>query len=356
VLTRVLGWRLQVAAGALLLSAPVLGHQSTEPKDTVLSLLAHYDAGRYTDVDRLLAGQPKGPLADALRKEGDRWVKTGSAASLDRRRLVAGSVALEIVGAGLTDEWFLVYDAIEWGCRHVIATASVSDAERQWHLASIALLQAGAGMLPTAQFAEGHIALHAPKRVPNSSRIRLGMLIEEEHGIPMLPPRRSGVPDLPAETRRRIQVRAADLVKHYVELMSAPEVADEARLRISVLQYELGSLDNAIDGLAPLRQSSDPFIGYIASFLTGEAARRLGRDGGAITAYRQALTVVPNAMSASLGLSAVLSASGDFDGSLAVVNAAATTKAPIDPWRIYAFGSGRHWPQWRDGLRSEMRR
>ena len=355
-------WRLAVSA-ALLLAAAVYSQKTAaltqkidDPKDAVLSLLAHYDAGRYADVNQLLARQPKGPLAAALRRDGDRWVSTGSAVSLDRRRRVAGAVALEIVGAGLTDDWFLVYEAIEWGCRHVRATPPGSEAEHLWQLGSIALLQAGAGMLPTTQFAEGHVAQHAPARVPASSRIRLGVLIDEERGLPMLPPKRPGLPEIPPETVKRFQSRAADLVKRYVELMSAPDVADEVRLRLSAFQYQLGSLDSAIEGFAPLRKSSDPFIAYVASFLTGEAARRLGRDGGALTAYRQALSIAPNAMSASLALSATLAGASDIDGAIAAVSVAATTKAPLDPWRVYAYGSGRHWLQLREGLRLEMRR
>jgi hypothetical protein len=327
-----------------------------DPKDAVLSLLAYYDAGRYQDLDQLLARQAKGPLAAALRREGDRWVKTGSAESLDRRRRVAGAVALEIVGAGLTDEWFLVYEAIEWGCGQMIATPPGSEAEHQWQLGSIALLQSGAGMLPTSQFAEAHIALHAPKRVPASTRIRFGALIDEERGIPMLPPRRPGLPDIPPETVQRFQSRAADLVKRYAELLAAPELTDEVRLRLAAFQFQLGSWDDAIAGMAPLMRSADPFIGYVSSFLTGEALRRKGRTTDAIAAYRQALTFAPNAMSASLGVSSALAANGDIDGAIAGVKLASTTKAPLDPWRVFAFGTGRHWPLWREGLRREMRR
>ena len=345
-----------MAVAAILLAAPVSSHQSDDPKAGVISLLAYYDAGKYQDIEQLLARQPKGPLAGALLREGDRWIKGGSGDTLDRRRLVAGAVALEIVGAGLTDEWFLVYQAIEWGCRQVMATPPGSAAELQWQLGSISLLQAGAGMLPTTQFAGDHVAQHAPKRVPASPHVRLGVLIDEERGLPMLPPRRSGLPELPPETVKRFEQRAADLVKRYVELMSAQEVAEEVRLRLSAFQYQLGSLDSAIAGFVPLRKSSDPFIGYVAAFLTGEAARRLGRDAGAIATYREALAFVPNAMSASLGLSAVLAASGDLDGAIATVNVAGTTIAPLDPWRVYAYGTGRHWPQRRDGLRREMRR
>ena len=327
-----------------------------DPKDAVLSLLAFYDAGRYQDVDRLLSGQPKGPLAAELRRDGDRWIRSGSAETLDRRRLVAGAVALEIVAAGLTDEWFLVYEAIEWGCRHVIAVTPGSAAEHQWQLGSIALLHAGAGMLPTSQFAEGHIAQHAPKRFPASARVRFGAVIDQERGIPMLPPRRPGLPAVPPETVQRFQSRAGDLVKRYVELMAAPELADEVRLRLSAFQYQLGSWDDAIAGLAPLTKSSDPFIGYVSSFLTGESLRHKGRPADALAAYRQALTFAPDAMSASLGLSSALAATGDIDGAIAGVKVAGTTTAPLDPWRVFAFGTGRHWPLLREGLRREMRR
>jgi Flp pilus assembly protein TadD len=115
-------------------------------------------------------------------------------------------------------------------------------------------------------------------------------------------------------------------------------------------------LDDAIVMLAPLRQSADPYAGYVASLLTAEALRRNGHGAEAMGAYRQALTFAPNAMSASLGLSSVLAASGDIDGAIAAIKGAATTAAPVDPWRVFAYGSGRQWPRWRDALRQEMRR
>ena len=79
-----------MAVGTLLLAVPLLSRGSGDTQATVSSLLALYDAGRYDDVDRMLAQEPKGPLASALRREGDRWVKTGPANTLDRRRMIAG--------------------------------------------------------------------------------------------------------------------------------------------------------------------------------------------------------------------------------------------------------------------------
>jgi tetratricopeptide (TPR) repeat protein len=155
---------------------------------------------------------------------------------------------------------------------------------------------------------------------------------------------------------QRFKTRAADLLKRYTVLVAASEVADEARLRLGALQYRLGSLDDALAVLAPLRQSTDPHVAYVAEFLTGEARRSEGRGAEAQAAYRQALTFAPNAMSASLGLSSVLAASGNIDGAIAAASGAATTAAPVDPWRVFAYGSGSQWPRWRDSLRREMRR
>ena len=348
-------WRPAVVA-AILLVAPVSGRQHDDPQATVQALLTAYSLGQYELVDRTLAAQPKGPLAADLIREGDRWIKTGPADVLDRRRMIAGAIALEIAGAGLKDEWFLVYPAIEWGCARVVATAPGSPAERAWHLGSISLLQDGAGIAPTTVFAEGHIVRHSLKRVPDSASIQLGAVIDEERGLSMPPPQRPGQPPYSPQMIVRFKSRSSEVMLHYSALVTAAELGDEARLRLGAFQYRINALDDAMVMLAPLRQSVDPYVGYVAAFLSGEAMRLTGRGAEAMAAYRQALAFAPNAMSASLGLSSVLAASGDIDGAIAAVRGAATTAAPVDPWRVFAYGTGRQWPHWRDSLRQEMKR
>lgn len=343
-----------VAVGTLLLVAPVLGRGHDDPQTAVLALLAAYDAGKYDIVDRALASQPKGPLAAELLRQGDRWIKTGSAVGLDHRRMIAGAVALEIVGAGLTDEWYSVYGVIEWACKHVVATAPGSEAEQAWHLGSIALLQAGGGGVPTREFAQGHLA-HSLKRVAGSPRIRLAVVSDQEHEV-FAPRRRIDQSEIPPDVMARFRSQFTSVVEQYTALTSLPNVAEEASLRLGAFYSRVGFEDYAVNALTPLTRSSDGFVGYVSAFLVGEAFRKKGRNGDAATAYRQALTFAPNAMSASLGLSSALAATGDIDGALAAVNGAATSAAPVDPWRIFAFGSGRQWPRWRDSLRQEMRR
>jgi hypothetical protein len=367
-----------VAVGVLLLTVPILGQGKDNPRTAVFSLLAVYDAGHYDAFDQMLAVQPKGPLAAALRRDGERWVNTGPAQTRDHRRMLVGAVALEITGAGLRDEWDLVSPAIEWACKQVVATAPGSEAEHLWHLGALSLLHDGGGMRPTGQYIEGHLTQHSAKRFPGSSRIQLGVVTDEDRDVYM-PVRRSVVEkEIPFEVMRRAIGRADEVAKKYAALMSAPDVApdvaDDARLRLGAFHLRLGTarsaamevaesasarsdrVDEAIAALAPLTATTDRYVGYVATFLTGSALRHKGRNTEAAAAFRHALSFVPGAMSASLGLSSILVAAGDVDGAIAAVNGASTAAAPLDPWRMFAFGDARHWPQWRESLRREIRK
>jgi hypothetical protein len=344
-----------VAAGALLLTAQVLGQRKDDPEAALLNLLATYDAGKYDIVERILESRPKAELTAAIRKFGDRWIATGPAETRDRRRLVAGAVALEIVAAGLRDEWKDVVEAVEWACKHVTATPPGSDAELTWHIGSVAVLQDGAGMMRMRSFAGDHVEKHSLKRFPDSPRLRLAFAVDEERGVSR-PITRPGLPEVSFEATRLFRMGAENVVNRYTALMASESVAEEARLRLGAFYFRTGSIDDALSQLTPLTRSADLFTGYVSAFLVGEAHRGQGRHRDAIEAYRLALTHVPNGMSASLGLSVSLAAMDDMTGALAAISGASLPSAPIDPWRIFAYGEGRHWVSWRDLLRKELKR
>jgi hypothetical protein len=340
---------------ALLLTSPALARAQDNPEARVLSLLAIYEAGRYGDLEGMLATQPKAPLASALRKHGDRWITNGPAETRDRRRFVAGAVALEIVAAGLRNEWKDVVSVIEWACKHVMAAAPGSAAELAWHIGSVAVLQHGSGSMRMQKYAPDHVERHSLKRLPESPRLQLAFAIDEERDVGMAATR-PGQPEATFEVLRRFRMGSDNVVKRYTALMASETVAEEARLRLGAFYWRVGSAEDALVQLRPLMQSADVFTGYVSAFLVGEAHRGQHRYADAATAYRKALSHVPNAMSASLGLSASLAATDDMSAALAVVSGAASPLAPIDPWRVFAYGEGRRWIWWRDTLRKELLR
>jgi hypothetical protein len=346
---------MRLSAALLLIALPFYGRTQDDPQARVLSLLAVYDNGRHGELEAMLNAQPKAPLAAALLKHGDRWIASGPEEARDRRRLVAGAVSLEIVAAGLRNEWKDIVELIEWACKHVMATKPGSAAEAAWHIASIALLQDGSGMMRTRDFAPNHIEKHTLKRLPDSPRARLAFAMDEERGVSR-PVARPGRPEVTFEATARFNAGATRVVDLYTALMTAESVADEARLRLGAFYLRTGSIDEALSQLRPLTQSADAFTGYVSSFLVGEGLRSRRQYSEAAAAYRQALIHVPNAMSASLGLAASLAAGDDMTAALAGISGAAMASAPIDPWRIFAYGEGRHWALYRDTLRKELKR
>lgn len=343
----------------LLVAAPVhTGARQSDAANVVTSLVDSYDRGDYAAMDRMLASRDKAPLARAFTNAANQWISRAPVDGRVRRRQVAAAVALEIVSAGFAAEWGSLVPLIEVGCALTRQTPAGSPSEMAWHMFAIALLQGGSAGGSSKLHARDHFSVHVQERVPDSAHIKLASAFEQEMQANV--GRRSfGAvsyfdPDAPPASS---VARAAEVpLASYRALVDHAVVGAEANVRLGALLIQLHKWAEAIPHLAAASRSHDPFIKYLAAFLTGQAQRRLGDTLRAEHAYREALVAVPGGMSASLALASLLSSAGRWANADEVMVQASRTSESHDPWRLLPHGSYRHMRHWQTNLREHLRR
>jgi hypothetical protein len=350
-----------------LVAAVVPGDRAAPLQPTTPHIAALLDAYAAGDADRALAATrafgDAGRLRDAFQSEAPAWVD-GGGGDPARRRLVAAAFALEIVHSRLDPEWQSLKGLIEWNCERLRKSPAPLAAERQWHLAAIALaLRAADVQLLAPASQSGHLG-HAAARFPSEPRIPLAEGIALESRMPVrrarnssaagafvpLPPPPDGRPGMWGTT-------ATMLVRRYAELSSVATVQAEARMRRGWRLLAGGEPKAALVSLDAARTApDDPFVRYLADLFRAWALEALDRAAEAEAAYRAALSTLPGAQSASLGLSALLFLKGDVDGAYAVMTTSFSAQGTHeDPWRIYALGDYRMWPSLIEQLRAAVR-
>lgn len=349
------------ALGVVCLTAAVTqGEQRTQREaDATLRLLFDaYDEGQYAAVDETLRGGPTTPLARSFKSEANRWIAAGPSEERDRRRLVAASVALDVLAAGLSFEWRNTYTLIEDACALVRQLPRGSDAESAWHHLSVALLQGGTAGSFVGQMMQDHIRTHGRDRVSPSPHLELAWALEVDRSTP-LQPRSFGSmrqPILDDPPSRDAVRRAAGAISLYSALLDDPVVGAEAQLLLGHLYTRLHQHEQAHTHLSAVLASSDPYLKHLAGFLSGQIHRRTGDAASAAVSLQQALRDWPGAMSARLLLADTLSQVGRWDEAYEVATTAALQDPRLDPWRVMAHGGFRRWPHWQSALREAARR
>jgi hypothetical protein len=132
-------------------------------------------------------------------------------------------------------------------------------------------------------------------------------------------------------------------------------VGAEATLRLGAIALRRGDVEGARSEFAKVeRMTRDPWLLYLARFLTGRAAHERRRPADAEAAYRQALRAMPGAQSASVALAALLFQDGRRADASAVTDAMLESTNRTDPWRAYADADDRFWPELIGRVRMEI--
>jgi tetratricopeptide (TPR) repeat protein len=404
-----------VGVVAVLAAAPA--GPSAWSKTALLTLLDRYAAGEYdfaaraiAAIDRLGAIEtpeaPDTPLT-TWRLAAPEWIRSAaSPAEIDRRRLIAATVALELVHAHPEVPWPRRWSFFSWACAAAREHPTRSAAERLWYLTSVAVAQeaGGTGLLPSselnisvrllrdpvdrAEMMEGHLR-HARGAFPEESRFRLVEIEVRAAGTSVASysqsPNWLGANELPVsapltpEQSERVAVRAAlipDLARELAALTRYDSVRGEVELNLGYLSARLRAWDDALEHLSQVPKSTDdPFLRGMSHYLRGWVFERAERRDDAIAEYRLALDAFPHDRAISTLLADQLAQASRQAEAYAVldagVKASATPLEPRstggglgptvrvavrrDPWFQFQQGDARRLPEYIAQLREALR-
>ena len=357
-----------LAAGAFVSGAAAWRQRS------VLDLLNRYEAGEFEVIAREL-DRTDFNFADLLKRlqaDGPQWIAAAPPSLQHRRRLAAASFALEAARADAWHEWkWLVRQPlmttvavpgdratgagggyqplnvlywkpapllIEWGCEMLRRAGPPSPAERWWHLAALAVAQRSEdtafllgdpargrgylfGEIDNTQDEIKHLQ-HSRERFPAEGRFVL------------------------AEAIARDRRWSTDAARAYEALADDDAVGGEALMRLGVMQYRAGRIDEALKSFDRAEEvSRDPYVLYVAAFIRGRIAETQRKVAQARDAYTRSVTAYPHGQSATLALAGVLFQQGNRAESQALTGAMfAANPLPPDPWRQYVHADDRFWP------------
>ena len=336
----------------------VRAQQPAAAPDAVM-LLDRYAGGAHEAVAREMAAVRD---FEALRKQLEKvvpgWITSAGADETRRRALVAGTLLLEVVHAGLQTDWGQLKLLIEVGCRLLRTHSVPAEAERLWMLSSIAL---GQGARDATFLIGGGPAVprehlnHARSRVPDEPRLRLAAAVAEEFRAGSEPPRSvTRVSPLVDQTEA---VRKRETIRHFLKLAEAPSLTAEAELHAGYLWLQHGNRREALNHLRiASERSTDPYVTYLAHFFTGRVLLAEKQVALAEAAFRQALATLPGTQSASEALAALLFVDGRRDEAYQLIETSFSHRPlPPDPWRLYGYGDFRRWPDLVRQLREAIR-
>jgi tetratricopeptide (TPR) repeat protein len=331
------------------------------PMPAALELLDRYSRGDHAGVMLALATvHDVEALTRAIQSNGLRWTAGIGPDQEPRRRLVAAALALEFAHSRLETDWRSVRSLVEWGC-DLLRKGPPTEGERHWHLAALAV--AGGALDDGLLFKPGkwfdrtfdHLA-HAEARFPGEPRILLArrFAVRASAGVGSLTlftlePRLDRPEFEPRD--RQVEIRGLR------SLADDPEVGAEAVLRIGYLALVGLRFEEALTSFDSAAQlSSDPYVVYLARFLSGRTLERMGRLGEAERAYGHAVQAVPRAQAAVLAYSALLIRAGrTTDAHRLAAAAFEDGPAPPDPWRLFPMGDYYRWPRAIEQLRGALR-
>jgi tetratricopeptide (TPR) repeat protein len=299
-----------------------------------------------------------------FRREAGEWLLAGPVQDRGSRLAIVSALGLEIVASTLArprSDYSAVRPLVEWTCG-LLRQVPPSEFERQFHLASIALLQGvrdeellSNAFLYSDEPRSEHVR-HAGSRFPEESRFKLAWAtgrLEAQliASWPITPA------FLLADTFGRFRADPPGAASQLQETLDAlgrlvddEAVGLEARLRRGVLHFTMDQPEEAVADLRDAASSTDPFLRYLSHLMQGLVHERAGRPADAIPHFRAAWQIVP-ATSASLALSSALFRAGQGSEAAQVVASWSSAPQLDDPWRLYGQRDFRRFPQYLQQLR-----
>lgn len=314
-------------------------------------------------------------LLDDLKRHGPAWIQAGGPAERARRVLAASTFALEATRAAEDEDWKWIQRInvvqgdgpkgflpqtyrpepalwwkpppllLEWGCATLRDSGVPTPVERIWHLAALSVAERRSDFefllgspweLRENPKDEIEHLNHASFRFPDEPRIALAQSVAMEWRTWPLTARHA----------RTTVLNPADAMRAFERQLNDPVIGAEAALRLGALRLRGRNVTGAIELFDRVeRQTRDRYLIYLARYFGGQARERQSKPADAEKSYRGALATIPNAISATMALAAVLTRDGRMTEASTLVEAAVTASPrPVDPWRTYAAADDRFWP------------
>jgi tetratricopeptide (TPR) repeat protein len=352
----------------------------------ILEMLDRYAAGEWRAAD--LSRRPDAAaLVTALEKRGSAWISKDTSPE-GERRLAAAAFALEAADSLLASPVrVLARRLFSWGCERIRdaprpTRSGGQDWALEWHLAAVSLLlkDGDANMLLGDGISEyvlagrtvrqpgdgksdlrtGHIR-HALSAFPQHPRLRLAEALAHAGVVVAFHTRI--LKETTAVTQSFVRgttfrppslVSAADRL---APLTEHPETRAEANAHLAYLHLLSGDLAQAEKHAEAASQAAnDPHAAYLGRMIAGTIAEEEGRHQDAVANYRLALTLHPNAHSATVRLVAALLDAGHPDEAAELSQTLLTRQGDHgDPWRSQWTGGGRFLAQDLDALRAQVK-
>jgi tetratricopeptide (TPR) repeat protein len=296
-------------------------------------VLDHYVADPAATAHTVAGEQSLSSILSALRRDGTAWMLSGGAGDANRRRLIAATFALDVAGESFETQPQSVPPIVEWGCEQVRKRLP-SDAERQWQITAMAVLEG----LGNVQAVEAHLA-HARARFPAEGQWRQAQTWLADSRTLNVHPRQP----LSAAAIRF----PADLAAQYEALTTTPAFADDAWVRIGFLQFLSG---NAREARAAFQRAESPGapdnIRYLTRLFFAWMAEREARTDDAIREFTSALDAAPYGRTAAVWLAVRYHIEGRAaDAERVAAEGLRAARDGTDPWRTFYGGDIRRWPE-----------
>jgi hypothetical protein len=375
--------------------AVLLGRPGIRAADAVSApaWLDEYLQGRF---DRAVAAavsvKDASDVRDAIRREGAVW-SNAVPVEAARRRLALATFVLEYTHARIDTDWFTLVPVIEWSCDQLRDGGPPVEAERTWHLATIALAgrardfgrlatdrtSKGGGkttmprapswvadmLLPLRRPMDhetirrnaertGHLA-HVLSRFSDEPRAVVAAAMIAVSGPDREPARNHS--RVPAGVVKQMRTGRLNALSYLDALRQDPRIEAEAHVRAGHIHYSLGSYTTAlqIERLAQ-RTARDQDTGYLGHFLAGRILAAMGRRDEAVAEFDRALALRPRAQSAVLAMAALRVTAPAMDPPFAVLRSALDSHDPFDdPWRLYGYGDYPRFPALVAALRQTVK-
>lgn len=299
---------------------------------TVSESLNKYVANPASTVREVVASQSLSSLNSSLRRDGVAWMLAKGAGEANHRRFIAATFALDVAGAKFEAEAHDVAPLVEWGCEQ-IRRRMPSDAERQWHIAALALLE-GTG---NPAIVDAHLAHAAARFRDEPMWARTRIWLADSRTLNIHPRQPLSAP--------RITFPAA-LAAQYEALAATPEFASDAWLRIGFLHFLAGEYPAARRDFTTslLADTTNARTRYLTQLFIGWIFEREQKHTEAISAFRAAMTAEPAGRTAAIWLAARYEIAGRLDDAATVsTQSLGGADTGSDPWRTFYRGD---WPQW----------